>query len=83
MVRTAKLTPLATRTMELTDLVPPDQGRTHCPEASGAEQDDPGPLTGSYPAAFASDWNNVMENPDRDMVFHLSKTFVTRFNTYH
>ena len=67
---TAKLTPVATRTTELTALVPCPQGRTHCPDASSARHEDPGPLTGSYPAIVASDWNRVIEKPVR-MVKHL------------
>ena len=47
MVITAKLAPFATRTIELTALVPRPHGRTHCPEALGAVHDDPGPLVGS------------------------------------
>ena len=43
--------------------MPPAQGRTHCPEAPAALHDEPGPLTGSKPAANASDWNRVIENP--------------------
>ena len=60
---TAKLTPLEINTILETDLVPPAQGRTHCPEAPAALHDEPGPLTGSKPAANASDWNRVIENP--------------------
>ena len=45
--RTAKLTPVAIRTTELTFFVPPAHGRTHCPEDPLAEQSDPGPATGS------------------------------------
>ena len=52
---TAKLTPVATRTTELTLLVPPPQGTTHCPEESSAEQSDSGPATGSYPAVKIRD----------------------------
>lgn len=62
-ILTAKLRPLATRTTELTDLLPPDQGSTHCPDAFASVQDEPFPLTGSQPAAVASDWNSVIEYP--------------------
>ena len=51
---TAKLTPFATKTMELTALVPLPQGNTHFPETPLPRQDEPGPRTGSYPAAVAS-----------------------------
>lgn len=61
--RTAKLTPDATRTTELTFFVPPAQGNTHCPEEFSPEQEDPGPATGSYPAAKARDWKRVNEKP--------------------
>lgn len=44
---TTKLTPVATRTTELTLFAPPAQGTTHCPEEPFAEQSDPGPATGS------------------------------------
>lgn len=60
---TAKLTPEATRTTELTFFVPPAQGSTHCPEELSAEQEDPSPATGSYPAAKARDWKRVNEKP--------------------
>jgi len=60
---TAKLTPVATRTTELTFFVPPAQGTTHRPEEPSAEQLDPGPATGSYPAAKARDWKRVIEKP--------------------
>ena len=45
--RTTKLTPLATRTTELTFFVPPAQGTTHYPEEPFTEQSEPGPATGS------------------------------------
>ena len=45
--RTAKLAPLATKTTELTALVPLPQGKTHFPEASVSRHDEPGPRTGS------------------------------------
>lgn len=60
---TAKLSPLAISTMLETAFVPPAHGKTHCPEESGARQDEPGPLRGSYPASVARDWKRVMENP--------------------
>lgn len=44
---TTKLTPVATRTTELTLFVPFPQGTTHCPEEPSAVQLDPGPATGS------------------------------------
>ena len=58
---TAKLTPEATRTTEPTFFVPPAQDNTHCPEELSVEQEDPGPATGSYPAAKARDWKRVNE----------------------
>ena len=58
---TAKLVPLATKTIELIDLVPLPQGKTHFPDAPLPEQDEPGPRTGSYPAAVASPWKSVNE----------------------
>ena len=60
---TAKLIPEATSTTELTLFVPPAQGNTHCPEEVSAEQEDPGPAVGSYPAAKARDWKRVSEKP--------------------
>ena len=59
--RTAKLTPFATKTMELTALVPLPQGNTHFPDAPFPRQDEPGPRTGSYPAWVASPWKSVKE----------------------
>ena len=44
---TAKLAPLATKTTELTALVPLPQGKTHLPEALASRHDEPGPRTGS------------------------------------
>ena len=61
MKRTAKLSPLATSTTELIDLVPLPHGRTHCPEESVSVQEEPTPLAGSYPAEFAKNWNRVIE----------------------
>ena len=60
---TAKLMPEAIKTTELTFFVPPAQGSTHCPEELSAEQEDPGPATGSYPAEKARDWKRVNEKP--------------------
>jgi len=59
--RTAKLAPFATKTIELTVLVPLPQGSTHFPDAPASRQDEPGPRTGSYPAAEARDWKSVRE----------------------
>lgn len=61
--RTPKLMPEAMRTTELTLFAPPAQGNTHCPEELFAEQEDPGPAMGSYPAAKANDWKRVNEKP--------------------
>ena len=53
---TAKLTPFAIKAMELTSLVPLPQGNTHFPDAPSPSlrQDEPGPRSGSYPAAVAN-----------------------------
>ena len=56
--RTAKLRPLATSTMELTDLVPLPQGRTHCSEVVHV---DPRPCAGFHPAEVARFWKSVKE----------------------
>ena len=48
---TPRLIPEAISTTELTLCELPPQDNTHCPEEPFPEQEDPGPLTGSYPAA--------------------------------
>jgi hypothetical protein len=60
-IRTIQQILLARRTTLETAFVPLPHGTTHCPDASGAEQDDPGPATGSYPAIVARCWNRVRE----------------------
>ena len=60
---TAKLIPLAIKMTLETGLVPPPQGRTHWPDVMLVLHDEPGPLTGSYPAALANDWNNTIVYP--------------------
>ena len=55
----ANPTPLATRTILAIGFVPEPHGKTHRPDALGAIQDEPGPATGSYPAAVAKLWSNV------------------------
>ena len=56
--RTAKLRPLATSTMELTDLVPLPHGRTHCSDVVHVY---PGPCAAFHPAEVARFWKSVME----------------------
>jgi hypothetical protein len=73
---TAKLRPFAINTTLETALVPPAHGRTHCPEASAALQDEPGPLTGSNPAAKAKDWKSVIENPKGPTPYSLVSKFM-------
>ena len=60
---TTKLRPLAIKMTLETALVLPPQGRTHWPDALLELHDEPGPCTGSYPAALANDWNKVIVYP--------------------
>jgi len=46
-VMMAKLVPLETRIILVTDFDPEPHGRTHWPDAFGAVQDEPGPAIGS------------------------------------
>lgn len=65
----AKLTPFATRTTELTLLVPPwlPQGRRHALEDVVFVQGCPGPSVASCAAPVARDWKRVIEYPGKEV----------------